>query len=139
MLFVVAAGNESQNIDQSPVYPASFNQENILVVASVNSHQTLSKFSNYGINSVDIATPGEFVYSTEPERQYSYRSGTSMATPYVSRVISKLLAIKPSLTPKQIKYILKSTTKKAKQLKSKIKYGGVIDHDKAINYLINRL
>jgi subtilisin family serine protease/fibronectin type 3 domain-containing protein len=65
MLFVAAAGNEYENSDITPHYPASYECDNILSVASINNQGYLSDFSNYGL-SVDVAAPGETILSTVP-------------------------------------------------------------------------
>ena len=86
-LVVCAAGNEvsSEDIDTLPNYPASYASSNIITVAAVDKHDNLCTFSNYGINSVDVAAPGYSIYSTWPGSRYYYMQGTSMATPYVFR------------------------------------------------------
>ena len=57
MLFIVAAGNDSANIDLSPTYPASYNLDNILSVANLCYDGVLHHTSNYGASSVDLAAP----------------------------------------------------------------------------------
>jgi subtilisin family serine protease len=48
-LFVVAAGNNGQNMDKTPLYPSSFSDiPNVLSVASSDSNDVISGFSNYG-------------------------------------------------------------------------------------------
>ena len=47
-LFVVAAGNNGQNMDTAPLYPSSFQFDNVLSVASTNDGDVVSGFSNYG-------------------------------------------------------------------------------------------
>ncbi len=47
MLFIVAAGNDSANIDLSPTYPASYNLDNILSVANLCYDGALHHTSNY--------------------------------------------------------------------------------------------
>ena len=91
MLFVAAAGNAASgspqvNIDISPLYPASFDLNNIIVVAAVNNRGALASFSYYGPNSVDVAAPGENIFSTLPGNNYGFMSGTSMAAPHVSGI-----------------------------------------------------
>ncbi|MBL4936324.1 S8 family serine peptidase [Clostridium sp. YIM B02515] len=66
-LFVVAAGNEMSNNDINPSFPAAYDSQNILSVASVNNKGNLSWFSNYGVNSTDVAAPGEWILSTIPK------------------------------------------------------------------------
>jgi len=69
MLFVVAAGNESVDIDDPDTFvePAGYDGANILSVAAIGNVGFLSSFSNYGKISVDIAAPGTAIYSTIPD------------------------------------------------------------------------
>ncbi|MFC4811003.1 S8 family serine peptidase [Paenibacillus sp. GCM10023250] len=76
MLFTVAAGNDPKedylktpkNLDESPVYPASYGSPNIVTVGSVGPDGLFSYFSNYGPGTVDLAAPGIAVLSTAPSR-----------------------------------------------------------------------
>ena len=67
-LFVAAAGNWGINDDSSryPNYPSSYNSQNILAVAAVNSLGRMAPFSNYGATSVDISAPGVGILSSVP-------------------------------------------------------------------------
>jgi hypothetical protein len=64
VLVIAAAGNSSRNIDYSPSYPASFDSENLLIVASTTRYGGMSYFSNYGPKGVDLASPGSSIYSS---------------------------------------------------------------------------
>jgi subtilisin family serine protease len=66
-IFVAATGNETKNIDTSPIYPASYTSSNIISVAATDSGDNLASFSNYGATSVDLAAPGVNVKSTDME------------------------------------------------------------------------
>src|SRR5262245_19984161 len=83
-VFVAAAGNSSSNNDSIPSYPASYNVANVIAVAATDSKDALSGFSNYGVNTVDIAAPGVSIASTYSNGGYVYLDGTSMATPHVT-------------------------------------------------------
>jgi subtilisin family serine protease len=86
-LFVVAAGNESMNVDTQMVdvsCPVRFTSPNILTVAAMKCNRDSAKFTNYGSTSVDIATNGVNIWSTIRTRQWGLLSGTSMATPVVT-------------------------------------------------------
>ena len=77
ILVICAAGNGGpdnigDNIDNAPIYPASFTNANLVSVASINQYGNLSNFSNYGTNSVDIAAPGENIYASSVKRVTAY-------------------------------------------------------------------
>ncbi|MBI3016701.1 MAG: S8 family serine peptidase, partial [Deltaproteobacteria bacterium] len=67
VLMVAAAGNESQDVEESPTYPASFEHPNLVSVAATTSLGGLAWFSNYGKVSVDLGAPGVSIYSTLPD------------------------------------------------------------------------
>lgn len=66
ILLCVAAGNETANNNNTSSYPASYRLANMIVVASTDSKDALSSFSNFGSTTVDLAAPGSDILSTEP-------------------------------------------------------------------------
>jgi subtilisin family serine protease len=68
-VFVAAAGNEGNDNDSTPSYPASFDVANIISVAATDQNDNLPSFSNYGATSVDVGAPGVDTYSTIPARE----------------------------------------------------------------------
>jgi subtilisin family serine protease/Ca2+-binding RTX toxin-like protein len=117
-LFVAAAGNNAQNNDITPFYPATYNLNNIISVEATDHNDNLAGFSNYGATTVDLAAPGVNIYSTLPVggslmgSNYGYSSGTSMATPHVVGAAALMVATRrdrglPDLTPVQLRqYVL---------------------------------
>ncbi|HHV54224.1 MAG TPA: S8 family serine peptidase [Firmicutes bacterium] len=104
MLFVAAAGNDGLDNDVAPHYPSSYDLPNVLAVASSDWNDELSGFSNYGATSVDLAAPGDFIFSTwvrnvngTAQPAFAWASGTSMATPHVAGVAALLLDKYPDL------------------------------------------
>jgi subtilisin family serine protease len=102
VLFVAAAGNN--NTDRL-FYPAAHNH--VIAVAATDSKDHRSRFSSWG-SFVDLAAPGENIYSTMPNNAYGFFSGTSMATPHVSGVAALVLARHPEFTVDQVETILRN-------------------------------
>ena len=131
ILFCAAAGNYSSNDDVSPFYPASYTSPSIISVAAINSSGGLAWFSNYGAASVDIAAPGQGVWSTLPGANnssiYGSYDGTSMATPHVAGAIALAASLRPGLTAAQLKTIILRTAKPTPSLSGKCVTGGRLD------------
>jgi len=89
VVVVAAAGNSA---NPSKTYPAAYT--NAIAVAATNNKDQKASFSSYGAKWVDVAAPGENIYSTFPNHPYKinkslgydFGSGTSMATPMTSAV-----------------------------------------------------
>jgi len=64
VLFVAAAGNESNNNDNLPHYPSNYNLPNVISVAATDENDQLANFSNFGLNTVHVAAPGVNILST---------------------------------------------------------------------------
>lgn len=105
-LFVAAAGNAGANIDNTPMYPASYPVPNVIAVAATNSLDYLPYFSNYGANSVHIAAPGVSITSTIPGGNHMSMSGTSMAAPFIAGVAAMMNYEQPTMIGYQLKSIL---------------------------------
>lgn len=104
ILFVAAAGNESNNNDSRASYPTNYDFPNVVSVASSDSRDQLSSFSNYGQTTVDLAAPGSSILSTTPGNNYKTFSGTSMASPYVAGVAALVKGQYPGLDVISLKY-----------------------------------
>lgn len=132
VLVVAAAGNESSNNDRSAKYPASFDNDNLMVVASTSKWKGLSYFSNYGLETVDIAAPGSGIYSTTPGNRYSNMSGTSMASPNMAGVAAEVLARNPHLGPVELKTRLMENVTKVSKYSSKMVSGGLANLNESL-------
>ncbi|MFO7792887.1 MAG: NosD domain-containing protein [Candidatus Saliniplasma sp.] len=106
---VAAAGNDGENNDQEPTYPANYELTNVISVAATDEDDELASFSNYGENSVHVAAPGVDINSTWMNDRYEYASGTSMSTPHVSGLIGLLSAYDPSYDHTNLKNIVLSS------------------------------
>jgi len=137
MLFVCAAGNSSESIDTECVYPACFGLENTISVASINKKGELSSFSNYGEENVDIAAPGEDITSTLPGNRIGQKSGTSIATPFVSGEAALMFSKYPDLSAKEIKDRIINSSDRLSTLEGKVKRANKINITNAILDIVN--
>ncbi len=107
VLNVFAAGNDARNIDFNQAFPASYTSPGIVTVASSNSTDDRSGFSNWGVTSVDIAAPGSGILSTVMSAgNYGTLSGTSMASPHTAGAAALLSSYNPNLSVASLKATL---------------------------------
>ncbi|RLD22243.1 MAG: peptidase S8 [Bacteroidetes bacterium] len=134
VLLVHAAGNEATDNDAFDHYPTpTFEKKGLFskkyadnwievgALAPDPGEGAVASFSNYGGESVDLFAPGVQVNSTAPGSTYRPASGTSMAAPVVAGVAALIRSYYPTLTAKQVKSILTSTTI---PVKNKVKQPG---------------
>lgn len=119
VLLVHAAGNDAKNVDSTDNFPSPVYLDNgqkatnWITVGASGDPQTGSitaNFSNYGKKEVDVFAPGVQIYSTIPGgTNYGNASGTSMACPVVAGTAALLLEYFPTLSAKQLKYIIEKS------------------------------
>lgn len=133
VLVIASAGNDSMgpinwhNNDTSPKYPAAFDSENLLTIASTTSSGGLSGFTNVGAVTVDVAAPGSAILSTVPGNKYNNASGTSMASPNVSGVAAMVLGYYPGLKAITLKKVLMDSVVKVPAYAGKMSTGGRVN------------
>ena len=129
-LVVAATGNCGNEVPSCPWnyadYPAAL--PHVLGVSALNRTGDVASFSNRDQIYNDIAAPGQGILSTVPlaitaqnpsctDQGYSDcasadlrgGSGTSFAAPQVAAAAALLLALKPTLKPDQLSYVLERT------------------------------
>jgi subtilisin family serine protease len=132
ILFVAAAGNESNNNDLFPAYPASYDVPNVIAVAATNHNDQIANFSNFGATSVDLAAPGVDILSTLPGGNYGQFSGTSMATPHVSGALALLLSRFPGMTVAAAKALVINSVDQLPSLNGLVLSGGRLNVARAL-------
>jgi len=107
MALAAAAGNRGHDNDDEilQVYPAEYTKvplTNVLAVGATGMDGALTDFSNYGVESVQIAAPGESLYSTGGGTQeYAWSTGTSFSAPVAAAALGLVFAANPDLAPEE--------------------------------------
>ena len=118
VLLVHAAGNSSEDLDTNPNYPTNYSpyikgKVNTFLTVGASSYSAgedfVADFSNYGEDKVDIFAPGNDIYSSTPDNEYDFNSGTSMAAPVVSGIAALVMSYYPDLSAKKVKKIIEKT------------------------------
>ena len=141
MLFVVSAGNgnpRGRNIDIDPSYPASYDLDNMIVVANIKSNGRLNKTSNYG-ECVDIAAPGTEIYNISLDGEYDSGTGTSYAAPIVTGLAAMLYICDSDMTAVQCKKTILCSAEQGRRIENKVRLRRIVNLNNAMeNLLITR-
>ncbi len=132
LLFVSAAGNSGSDNDITPMYPASFELDNMISVTFINAFGTLTDESNYGASSVDLAAPGVDICSTIVGG-YAIMKGSSMAVPHVTAIAAILYSMSDQLYPLQIKKTILDSVKPLSALEGRVLSPGIPDLFRAVS------
>ena len=133
ILMVCAAGNTGDN---KVGWPAAYRNPNIISVASINSAGNLSAFSTYNRRLVDLAAPGENIWSTYIANgtsfysRYNSLNGTSMAAPHVTGAAALYKSLHPDAGWQEIKTAILNSVIPTETLKGKVMTGGRLDVSK---------
>jgi thermitase len=144
VLFIAAAGNGhsgkgyNNDTDPSPAFPASYEYDNVVSVAALDSRNALGSFSNWGVKTVDIGAPGVVVFSTTVGGTYSdvildkygFRvtwDGTSMACPHVAGAAALYWSLNPTKNFREVKEALIRSAKAIPSLRGKVVSDGKLD------------
>ena len=103
-LVVAAAGNGNSLGDNflPAALPGAFS------VAATDINDARAPFSNYG-DTVDVAAPGDDIYTTDTGGGFSSSSGTSLSAGFVSGLAALMLSVYPEQIPSAVGDIIKST------------------------------
>jgi hypothetical protein len=136
VLFVTAAGNNGLDEDAEQTYPCAFGLANEICVTAANARDELPAWANYGPQFVQLAAPGESIFSTLAaaggEARYGYLSGTSMATAQVSGAAALILSQDPAMSPAELRADILQSVDPLPSLAGKVTTGGRLDVCRAI-------
>ena len=138
VLIVTSAGNDTNNNDINPVYPASYaaTLPNVISVAATDQNDALAPFSNFGPASIGVAAPGVNILSTYLPSTYAFDDGTSMSAPFVTGLAGLLCSYYTNFTYGQIRGTILRYVDSLPALSGKTQSGGRINAFKAISSLL---
>ncbi|MBX3275050.1 MAG: S8 family serine peptidase [Sandaracinaceae bacterium] len=108
-LFVVAAGNSNRDIVEYGDVPAALSLPNLITIGAVDRFGEWATFTNSNPELVQVFDWGVEVPSLIPNGQTVPLSGTSMAAPNLANLATKILAVRPRLTPSEVITIVRET------------------------------
>lgn len=140
-LIVASVGNEG--LEDNPVnYPAGYDHvigvgaqcDGVVELLDCPTAFGRARFSNFNY-SVDLLAPGVNIPSTIPlavtEGQfapgYGFKSGTSMAAPYVAGAVALVFASHPGISPSQVTRILQTTASRGAAGRSSNEGWGIVN------------
>ena len=100
---IAASGNSGAS---SLLYPARY--KDVISVGAYDQNEVKAKFSQYG-DQLDFVAPGVDIWSSWLGGEYKLESGTSMATPFISKTVALIKSINPNLSTTEIQDILISS------------------------------
>ena len=109
ILFITSAGNSDNDVNFDEFYPSSYDYANVLTVGAVDEAGSETSFTSLG-SVVDLYANGFEVDSYVPGGNRIKFNGTSMASPQVLNLVSKLLALSPELTTQELRDLIMQGT-----------------------------
>jgi YD repeat-containing protein len=135
VLVVASAGNGGRDIETQPHYPASYDSDNLISVASTDHSDLLTSFSNWGVTHLAVAAPGEDVLTTKMGGDYQTISGSSVSAPFVTGVAGLIKTLRPWLNADRTREIVIQGARRVPALTGKVSSGGVVNAAGAVNAL----
>ena len=108
LLIVAAAGNDGNpsGTGDTVIYPARY--ASVIAVAATDQYDQRTAFSATGPD-VELAAPGDNIYSTYWPAPYASLPGTSMACPHVSGAAALVWAAYPDWSNDDVRFVLQNT------------------------------
>ena len=142
VLVIAAAGNDNLDLDVShPLaqkkYPASYDLDNILTATTYDCFGQLAGYSNYGINHVDIALPGNKIPGVADINQLGWLSGTSQSAAILTGIAANLGTYQQQFDYQEIICAIMNSANYHPVIDQFVKSDGLINADEALTLLGN--
>jgi hypothetical protein len=137
VLVVVAAGNDGLDVDKVDNFPSScVGLPNLISVGAIGPDGNKPNWSNYGVQRVDIAAPGESIaVAGITEGTWSMVNGTSFSSPFVAGVAGILFSLNSNATPAVIKQAIIEGSNVKTNLNNLVKSKGIVNAKNSVDRL----
>jgi len=141
VIVVAIAHNFTEDIETTPLYPASYDSPNIITVAASTPSDRLADFTSWGRVHVDLAAPGAvttnivLVSGPGPNAYTFYWGGTSAAAPHVAGAVALLAAAYPNATVAELKAAILDTVDVIGPFQGMMVTGGRLNVARALLHL----
>lgn len=135
IVLIASSGNDTNSYVG---YPA--NSSYTIAVGASDQNDNRAIFSNYG-SKLDLVAPGVnvFVLKDNPFNRYEEVNGTSFSSPMVAGVAALILSQNPSLTPEQVREVLRASADEVAGMNGQdftVHYGyGRLNAEKALKFV----
>lgn len=137
ILIIASAGNlEANSTTNSQFYPAAYNCDNIISVASISCDRELSTFSTWSTTNVDVAILGENIQAPHyVSGDMVLKSGTSQAAAIVTGIAAQLASNLNTIHYEPLKCSILEGAEYNGNLEGLILTEGVVNAEEAYSYL----
>ncbi|MDQ3668012.1 MAG: S8 family serine peptidase [Acidobacteriota bacterium] len=135
VVVVCSAGNNRQDLEQTPYYPASFNIRDLIAVASSDNVDQLASWSNWSRRRVSVAAPGTSILTTHLGGGYWLATGSSASAPLVSGVAGLIKLTRPWVSAREVAKAISDGARQVASLSGKVSSGGVVSASGALENL----
>jgi subtilisin family serine protease len=144
VLTIGATSNNRWDVDFVGDMPTNCTSDHMIGVTATNRIDTLDRAAAFGFQSIDLAAPGEGLFSTRTGNMYNSDSGTSYAAPLVTGAVGLLYAVQdmnfavlskdnPSKAALEIKAALLNGVRVRSSLQNRTVSGGRLDLFRALD------
>ena len=123
LLFVISAGIGGRDLDRNPLFPASLDLANAIIVTGVTRAGDLLAGVNWGQNTVDLAIVADEFPALGFDGSVRSVSGTSVAAARIAAMAVQLFEVNPSWTAQQVRTEIVGRARQPKTTDRRTRYG----------------